>query len=117
MFLPIQCNSVNNRSMLSEDALIGTCSHYQSLDGDVGVLVYEYDGCHSKSMVACDLVIYTRPGEIYIHDFLLLNDGNWRNAFGEVSATLTALLPEIALTAKLIKREAIAEFSVGNDDV
>jgi hypothetical protein len=103
--------------MISELTLVGTCSRYQSLDKSVDVLLYEYAGTQVKRLVACDLVIYVKTGEVYMHDFLLLNDGNWRNAFGEVSSSLIALLPEIVLGAELIKREVIEEFLVGSDDV
>ena len=81
------------------------------------IAVFEYDSCRTRLMVACDLVIYTRAGEVYMHDFLLLKEGNWRNSFGEVAATFTAFIPTIVLTAKLIKREKIAKFSVRGSNV
>jgi hypothetical protein len=117
MFLPINCSSVNKRPMVAEAVLTGTCSHYQSLDCSADMLLYEYDGSVSKKMIACDLVVYARTGEIYMNDFLLLNDGNWRNAFGFVSDTLSNLIPEIVLTAKLLNRELINEFSIEGDHV
>jgi len=117
MFLPLQCQSVNKRAMLADKTLKGFCSHYQSVDASAEVLFFEYDGVQSKTRVACDLVVYTQAGDVYLHDFQLLKDGNWRNAFGLVAASLEALLPEIALTAKLRKREVIKEFSVKGEDV
>jgi hypothetical protein len=117
MFLPIQCKSINKLSELTEVTLTGWCSQYRSLDGSADVLFCEYEGVQSKVMVACDLMVYTRSGEIYMHDFLLLNDGNWRNAFGSVAASLEALLPDIVLTAQLRKREAINEIYVKGNNV
>ena len=80
MFLPINCNSVNNPSMLPDTILTGTCSHYLSLDKKENIQVYEYDSENLKRMVACDLVIYSAAGDIYMHELLLLKDGNWRNS-------------------------------------
>lgn len=117
MFLPLQCRSVNKPAMHADKTLTGFCSHYQTVDASAEILFFEYDGVQSKTRVACDLVVYTQAGEIYLHDFLLLRDGNWRNAFGSVAASLEALLPEIVLTAKLRKREVIKEFSVKGEDV
>jgi hypothetical protein len=103
--------------MLAGTALIGVCSHYQYLDRSADVLVYEYDSTVSQQMVACDLVIYTGSGEVFMHDFLLLNDGNWRNAYGEVAASLESLIPGNILASRLIKREKIEAFNVGGEIV
>ena len=117
MFLPIFCNSVNDITMLADKLLSGTCSHYRYSDGTADLLVYEYDCSRSKALLACDIVILSNSGEIYIHDFLLLNDGNWRNAFGEVSEALVALLPSSNLSAELIMRWNINEFQVRSENV
>lgn len=113
MFLPLQCQSVNERSMIDAAFLFGTCSRYRYADGSAELLLFEYNCASSNKLVACDLVINNRKGDLYMHDYILLKDGNWRNAFGQVAGTLEALLPTSALTAKLITREQIEKFPVG----
>jgi|GEM_PF-2162166 hypothetical protein len=117
MFLPIIFNSVNDRTMLAGKLLSATCSHYRYLDGTGDLLVYEYDCTRSKVLVACDIVILSNSGEMFMHDYLLLNDGNWRNSFGEVSETLEALLPSSSLCAELLVRRNIDEFRVRGANV
>jgi hypothetical protein len=112
MFLPIQCRSVNNRSMLAGLSLVGTCSHYRSLDNSFDLQLYEYDDATLKTTIALDLVICSNSGGVSAHDFLLLKDGNWRDSFGNVSGSIEALLPSLVLTAQLVKREDIQEFLV-----
>lgn len=117
MFLPIMFNSVNSRSMITQSTLVGTCSHYRSLDDSADILFFEYDSIDNKRLVACDLLVYTQTNEVILHDYLLLKDNDWRDSFGEVSTNLSSLLPEIILKAKLIKREPIDEFFVGDINV
>ncbi len=117
MFLPIISNSVNDPSMLSEVNIIGSSSHYRSKDGSANVLLCEYYGTLSNQMISCDLVIYEKSGDIYMHDFMLLNDGSWRSAYGAVSANLADLIPEVVLAAILLKREYFDEFSIEGNHV
>jgi len=114
MFLPIMCNSVNKREMVLESSLIGTCSHYKSDSNLSDIFFFEYDGVESKRLIACDLAIYSNTGDIFIHDFMLLKDGNWRNSFGSVSNSLAELLPDEILNSILISREQLAEFESEN---
>ena len=113
MFLPIDCMSVNKRNMVGSRQLTGVCSYFQFTDKSAVLLLFEYICVESNTLVACDVVIKTFAGEIFAHDYLLLDDGSWRDSFGEVAEELTALLPTSMLTAKCIKTEPIEEFSAG----
>ncbi len=117
MFLPLQCQSVNERSMVDASYLYGTCSRYRYADGSAELLLFEYNCTTTKKLVACDLVVNNKKGDLYMHDFMLLKDGNWRNAFGQVAGTLAALLPASALTAKLVATEKIEKFPVRGENV
>jgi hypothetical protein len=103
--------------MIGSPTLLGTCSHYRVKDGSAEMLVFEYSCPNDNELVACDLVVNTRKGEVYMHDFLRLKDGNWRSAFGDVATVLEALLPSTVLEAVLVSRTDISEFSVRGENV
>ena len=112
MFLPINCKSLNNRSQLSGMQLEGFCSYYKSPDDSANIMLCEYFRSGTTQLLACDLVVYVSDGDIYLHDYLLMEDHNWRDAFGKVSVSLASLFPDIVLTAQLLKREPIELFLV-----
>jgi hypothetical protein len=114
MFLPINCQSVNDRKMVAASRLNGVCSTYATKGELKKILVFEYVCSESKKMVACDVVVKSAAGEIYVHDYFLLPDGNWRNSFGEVSETLTSLFPTELLNARCTQTEPIEEFAIGD---
>ena len=113
MFLPINCQSVNDRKMVTATRLSGFCSTYLTKGKLKKILVFEYVCSESNKLVACDVVVKSAAGEIFVHDYLLLPDGNWRNSFGEVSETLTLLFPTELLNARCTQTEAIEEFTIG----
>ena len=110
MFLPFDFRSVNERNTVGIRNLVGVCSHYRCVDNKANIQVYEYWDATTQRSIAGDIVIYDADGAIYAHDMLCLDDGNWRDAYGQVSATFEQLLPSVMTGAILLGREPITQF-------
>ncbi len=70
-------------------------------NAEIRAWLYRYTRPGEPTPCACDLVVRTLAGDLFVRDFERKADGWWRDSDGFVSESLAALLPDEVRTLEL----------------
>lgn len=103
MFLPLNFQSINRDHCLTTENILARCHEYVNRGTRCVYQLYEYRDCQSNEVLAYDLVAAI-TGEIgvYLHDYMKLENGLWRSAYGETSFNFDDLIPPEMRHARLV---------------
>ena len=112
MFLPFANNSVNDRKSIKQNFINTSCVEYRSENISSNILFFEYKEIKNNFMIACEIVIKKDNGDVLMEDYILLDNGNWRNSFGETDNSLIKLLPFDLVNSRLIEIVDLGEIDI-----
>ena len=112
MFLPIANNSVNDRKSIKQEFLNTSCVEYRNENLTSNILFFEYKEIKNNFMIACEVIVKKDNGDVLMEDYLLLDNGNWRNSYGETDSSLIKLLPFDLVNSKLIEIVNLGEINI-----
>lgn len=113
MFVNENPIGVNQKSTLPPGIYRGMATVYAPTALAASAVMAEFGPAASNEVTVVELLIHGPDGGIYYRNFQKLQDGMWRDSFGEKSLSLGEMLPAEILDFKIVEKVELPLQTIG----
>lgn len=117
MFIHNPPSAINQKAALAPGLYQGNAALYADDSSGKSVFMAEYRATTEDCICAVELFLYKNDGTFDYCNFVRLQNGVWRNNFGEIKHQLSNFLPQEILNLRVCRNMTLSPQVVNKDEL